>query len=600
MSIPPATTEPTLPVSSAAAPPGRVAETAPSATVAAGPAFAQGVGFAGLFLLVLGAFVVIATRATGTARWVPESWGFLGVGLGVALMLYHAVLDGSEEVRRMYGVLAAAFVVLAVVAAFVPGPIKGGGEKAVGYYLLPWGVAAGLLGLLFAVPFVRHETDDALHGGALVGLLAIGASLCVGVVVYGVFKPDWLAGTGLALAALGLGFLCAYLGQVDTDDGVGYTVAFTLGAVGGAALLYAFARTVFPTVLYDGPAALRTPSQALDTWSVVGRALVIFGCLGLIALGARGKFAGWLRAVLVGVGLAVGGVFVAASTGAHLSVAPRPFLIPGGAVLGIIGLVYLAVALGVCSDNPFVTLVRRELGAYFVSPIGFIVLGGMLLVEGVSYILFVGTLQSGQPLQEPIVSDYGIHILSLFAFTLQIPVLTMRLLAEEKRSGTLEVLLTAPLNEAVVVLSKFLGTWVFFLICWLPAGLFLIALRVVGDAPFDYRPMIGFYIGLAAQGAMFIAVGLFFSALTRDQIVSAVLTFAVLLMLLSFALLRFNPLLVNLPEVFLTVANRLSFYHMWASSLSGQLSVRDLLLSLSLTVFWLFLATKVLETRKWN
>ncbi|MBP3957283.1 ABC transporter permease [Gemmata sp. G18] len=598
-STPPAPTDP-IPVATAVGALRAPVETAPSAIKFEGPAFARVVGFLGLFLLVLGAVVVVATRATGQARIVPESWGFLLAGVGIALMLYHAIIDGEQEIRRMYGMLFVAFLALALVGALVPGPFKGADSKSIGFYFMPWGLGAGILAILFAIPFTRHETDEQLRtiGGGV--LLAVGATLCVGVLIAGIANPEWLAGTGLALAALGLGFLCAYLGQADTDTGIGHTVAVALGAVGAAALFYAFARTVFPTVLFDGPAALRKPSQALDYWKTAGRVLVLGASLGVVALGALGKFPVWLRAVLAGVGVATAGVFIMGSTGTHVAIAPRPFLIPGGAILGGIGLIYLSVSLGVCSDNQFVTLVRRELGAYFASPIGFIVLAGMLLVQGVAYAEFAGSLQDGNPRREPIVLGYGVHILSLFAFTLQIPVLTMRLLSEEKRSGTLEVLLTAPLNEVPVVLSKFLGTWIFFLLCWLPTGLFLIALRVVGDAPFDYRPLIGFYLGLGAQGAMFIAMGIFFSALTRDQIVSAVLTFAVLLVLLAFVFLRENPMFLDLPEVLLTVANRLSFYRMWVESLSGQLPVRDLLLALSLAVFWLFLATKILETRKWN
>ena len=88
-----------------------------------------------------------------------------------------------------------------------------------------------------------------------------------------------------------------------------------------------------------------------------------------------------------------------------------------------------------------------------------------------------------------------------------VPALTMRLLSEEKRTGTLEVLLTAPVNEAAVVLSKFLACWLFFMLCWVPTGLYLIALRVEGGQPFDYRPLLSFYLAVGASGAAFIAIG---------------------------------------------------------------------------------------------
>src|SRR4051812_40941345 len=116
-SIPPATTDPTPP----APPPAAPVETAPSAIVAEGPTMARAIGFTGLFLLVLGGVVVITTRAVGP-RWVSEGYGFVFAGVGLALMLYHSVTDGEQEVRRMYGGLAAGLLVLALATAIIPGP----------------------------------------------------------------------------------------------------------------------------------------------------------------------------------------------------------------------------------------------------------------------------------------------------------------------------------------------------------------------------------------------------------------------------------------------------------------------------------------------
>ena len=123
---------------------------------------------------------------------------------------------------------------------------------------------------------------------------------------------------------------------------------------------------------------------------------------------------------------------------------------------------------------------------------------------------------------------------------LQIPVLTMRLVSEEKRTGSLRFMLTAPVNEWPIILSKFLATWLFFLISWLPATLFLIALRVEVGQPFDYRPLLSFYVSLAAQGLAFVGMGLF-STLTKNQIVAAVLTFAGMMAFLFCYILRVRP-----------------------------------------------------------
>ncbi len=603
-SIPPATTEPTSPASAPASVLGPVApvETAPSVIVAEGPTLARIIGFIGLFCAVLGLVVIVTTRAVGP-RWVPEGLGYLSGGLGLALMLYHAITDGEQEVRRLYGIMAVVLLLVALAFGVLPGPFDTASTRETGYYLMPWGLAAGLLSLLFAVPFIRHETDEFYRNIALWGMLFVGGALSVGIVAAGILgKTEFLAGPGIALALLGLGFICAYLGQVDTSDGIGYAIGFALGCVGAAVLFYAFARTVFPTVLYEGSTALRKTNQALDYWKTVGRALVVLAALGVAALGALGKFPLWLRAVLAGVGLVVAGVFIAGSFGSQISTAPRPFLVPGGLILGFLGLLYLAVGLGICSDSQFVTLTRRELSSYFFSPIGYLVLGGMVACQWFGYWQFYELLSDvgrrQQPLPEPIVRYYLFDLIPILCVVLPVPALTMRLLSEEKRTGSLEVLLTSPVNEWPIVLSKFLATWVFFMICWLPAGLFLIGVRMEAGVPFDYRPLLSFYAALAACSAALITCGLFFSALTSNQIISFVLTLVVMILLIVCYFVK-NQMTGIGPTV-QTFLTRLSFIDLWRESLRGQLPIRDVLVWASAAVFGLFLSVKVLEARKWN
>lgn len=579
----------------------RPIETAPSQVLAEGPAFARMIGFAGLFGLVLGAFVIITNQVLGP-RWVSIGGGYLFAAFGIALMLYHAVRDGEPEIRRMYGMLAALWLILGIGAAVVPGPVfAAAAAKEVGYNLLPWGVGFGFLSLLFAIPFARHETDPKYHSLVVNGLLAVGAILAVGSLIAGLVRPDFLVGPGIAIALLGLGFLCAYLGQVDTSEGIGYQVAFAIGVIGGVIALYAIAKAAVPTLLYEGSGVLRKPNGDLDKWKVAARVLVAGFFAALIFIAAKGKLALWFRATLAAIGVAALIVLGLASFQAHtITIPPEPFLVPNGVILIGLGIVYLAVSMGVCSDNQFVTLTRRELASYFLSPIGYLVLGGMILAQWGAYYFFVNRISAVKTLDEPIIRFYFIAFFPVFAIILQIPALTMRLLSEEKKSGSLEVLLTAPVNEAPVVLSKFAGAWLFFMISWLPAGLFLVALRVVPDTPFDYRPLLSFYIALAVQGVTFIAIGLFLSGLSRDQIVAAVLMFVVMLFFFSCYLLRDDATALGLPS-FITVAmGRLSFLDMWQGSLSGQLPLRDVLLFGSMGIFFLFLSVKVLEARKWN
>jgi ABC-type transport system involved in multi-copper enzyme maturation permease subunit len=593
-------------------------ETAPSVVLTETPTFTRIIGFIGLFLLVLGAVAVITNEYLGP-RWIGKGGGYLFSMCGLALMLYHAIRDGEQEVRRMYGMLAALWLVLAV-ASIIPGPLFESGvrDKKWGYNLVPWGVGFAMLGLLFTIPFIRHETEEKYRNAAEKGLLYVGAFLAIISLIAPVlgdvfpllarntlFKADFLAGPGVILGLLGLAFLCTYLGQTDTSEGIGYWLAFTVGAVGAGVAIYALGRAIVPTVLFEGPAVLRKPNGTLDWWKVAGRATVILFFGAIAALAAIRRFPNWLRIALVSVGGLGALVFLLGSYSSMLvHNPPTPSLVPGGLILIGLGGIYLAVALGICSDNQFVALTRRELSSYFLSPIGYLVLGGLVLIQWLGYRIFIYQLsrygQQSQPAQEPIVSEYFFALFPVVALLLQVPALTMRLLSEEKRTGSLEVLLTAPVNEGPIVLSKFLATWLFFILTWLPSGLFLIALRYEVNQPFDYRPLLSFYVALATQGLAFVGMGLFFSSMTRNQIVAAVLTFVGMLFFLACFLIRNETFSIGLPTFVQTVLGKLSFIHMWGESLEGRLPLKDVMVFASLGVFFLFLSVKVLETRKWT
>jgi ABC-2 type transport system permease protein len=127
----------------------------------------------------------------------------------------------------------------------------------------------------------------------------------------------------------------------------------------------------------------------------------------------------------------------------------------------------------------------------------------------------------------------------------------------------------------------------------------LIALRLQVPVEFDYRPLLSFYLCIAAQGLAFIGMGLFFSTVTRNQIIAAVLTLVGMIVFIICFMLSQDPA-ANLPPYLQAVVNRLSFVDMWFESVAGRLPVRDCLLYASMGVLWLFLSVKVLEARKWS
>jgi ABC-2 type transport system permease protein len=280
------------------------------------------------------------------------------------------------------------------------------------------------------------------------------------------------------------------------------------------------------------------------------------------------------------------------------------YAVPAGILLMALGLLYAGLVGFFRAENKIIVMTRRELATFFLSPIAYLVLIGFTVVAWVAMLLFMDRaifVERGQePLFEPIVRAFFFGIIPVFAVLFIVPVITMRSLSEERRTGTLEVLLTVPVDELSVVLSKFLAALAFFMIVWFPWALFLLALRIVGGESFDFRPLLSFMIVLLVTGANFVSMGLFFSSVTRNQIISAVLTFSGMLGLffVYFGVFMLRNRVPGHPLI--PVLNHMSFVDLWFNSLDGKLQPQYLIFHLSATVFWLFLTIKVLEARKWS
>ena len=572
---------------------------APSELRADEPTFARLLGLAGLGLTVLGSAAVIANQYG--PRFVGTSGGIVFAFFGILALLFHAFRDGDVEFRRLYSFAGLALLVVALGVSLLPGKPAGDSvERQVGYYLMPWGPLGAALALLFLTAATRHEPKQSGFKNSI--LLAVAGALTVAPVVIGMARPELLAGPGIVLALVGVAYACAYLGRTGTADGIGRLACVALGLVGGLALYFAVARSVFPPVLSDGPRGLKTAAQSYDFALLAGRLLMVLALTSLAYFTAtRSDWPGYARVLTSAAFGTVGLVLLIGAFAAPLEKPLSPYLVPGGLILGLLGLVYLGVALAYGSDSPFVALVTREVAGFFVSPIAYLVLIGVGLVSALGYGILIIPFadRPGMPVPEPVVGQYwGATMGAAFVVVMLVPAITMRLFSEEKRTGTLEVLLTAPVGEWQVVLSKFLATWFFYLIVWVPLGLYLVGLRAAGG-PFDYRPMLSYYLCQAACGAGFVAMGLFFSVTTRNQIVAAVLTFTGMFGLLLTVVLRS----VQLSETWAplkSVAARLDYFTAWQNALGGQLSISFVAVYASVAVFWLVATVKVLEARRWS
>ncbi|MGA2975718.1 MAG: ABC transporter permease [Spirochaetia bacterium] len=166
---------------------------------------------------------------------------------------------------------------------------------------------------------------------------------------------------------------------------------------------------------------------------------------------------------------------------------------------------------------------RRELKAYFTSPIGFVFVGFFILIAGVFFA--ISNLLSGNP------SFTGVLSNLTFIFLFLVPILTMRLLSEETRQKTDQLLITSPLSITGIVLGKYLAAVGVFVITLLITVLFPVIMSFYALLGLAWWEILGGYIGFLLMGCAFISVGLFFSSLTDNQLIAAVETFAALLLI---------------------------------------------------------------------
>jgi ABC-2 type transport system permease protein len=234
-----------------------------------------------------------------------------------------------------------------------------------------------------------------------------------------------------------------------------------------------------------------------------------------------------------------------------------------------------------------VAIARREFRTFFNSPIAYIVLGAFLLAAGWFY--FSALFVAGQA------SMRGFFAIGPFAFCIIAPAMTMRLLAEERKSGTLELLLSMPLKDWQVVLGKFiaaLGTMAVMLLWTIPYALTVSGLAAQGTH-FDWGAMFAGYVGLLLLASSFLAIGLWASAMSRNQIVAFIIG-----LMLCFAFFLVDKFAILLPEGLADVLQYLSVDYHFSNIARGVLDTRDLLFYVSLTAIGLVLTTRTLASVK--
>lgn len=235
----------------------------------------------------------------------------------------------------------------------------------------------------------------------------------------------------------------------------------------------------------------------------------------------------------------------------------------------------------------------RELRAYFLSPLAYVVAFFFLAINGFLFAALVTQLtQPGAPSGSPM----GYFLGSTWLFLLGLGTfLPMRLFSEELRSGSIEVLMTAPITEGQVVAGKYLAALSFFAVLWAPTLAYAgIAARY--GAEIQWGPVASGYLSILLVGALYLAVGTFASAMTKSQLVAAIVTFALLIVL--FLIGYFGQFASD--ELWKNVFSYLDANAHMDELGRGVVDTRRLVFYVSLSWFFLFLTSRALEDRKWR
>jgi ABC-2 type transport system permease protein len=232
---------------------------------------------------------------------------------------------------------------------------------------------------------------------------------------------------------------------------------------------------------------------------------------------------------------------------------------------------------------------KRELQGYFLAPLGYIFIGIYMLMAGLFFVL----IDVGQGSAD-YVSILG-YIWFQFLIIMPLSILTMKLLSDERKNKTDQLLLTSPLSITAMVMGKYLAAVTVFLVTLIVSLLFPLILSMLGNPPII--EIFAGYLGFFLMGCALISVGLFISALTENQVVSAVATFGVLL-----ALWLLGKALIPVIQVgwIVNVLQWLSVFDRLTPFTQGLLSVTQVIYFISFAAVFIFLAIRTVESRRWS
>jgi ABC-2 type transport system permease protein len=246
-------------------------------------------------------------------------------------------------------------------------------------------------------------------------------------------------------------------------------------------------------------------------------------------------------------------------------------------------------------------IANKELRSYFASPMAYIVIGFFLLPFGVFFYLYLqsfvrqslqsaqfgGAMNINQQVIRYVLQNASVIVLFIM------PMITMRTYSEEKRSGTIELLLTSPVSDMEIILGKFFGALGLYIAMLAMTLLYMAILFVYGNP--EWRPLLAAYLGLLLMGGAFVSIGLLISSTTNNQIVAGVVTFVVFLLLWIIGWFADSAGPTIGP-----ITSYLSITEHFDDFSKGIIDSKHVIYYLSLITFGLFLTAKSVDTERWR
>ena len=230
------------------------------------------------------------------------------------------------------------------------------------------------------------------------------------------------------------------------------------------------------------------------------------------------------------------------------------------------------------------TIFKKELRSYFNSAVAYVVI--------VVFLAIVGWMYTSSMFLINVASLRMMFELIPLVFLFVVPAITMRLLAEEKKAGTIELLTTKPLHDWEIVAGKFLAAWALVGIALIPTLIYYITVVFLGDI--DNGPVIGGYLGLLFMAGVYVAVGLLASSFTENQIVAFIVG-----LLIMFAFFMMDKVLMFVPDFMTSIVEYLGIDFHFSNIARGVIDSRDVVYFGSVLGFTLYLSVVSLEKRKW-